>query len=412
MGTGAATTTVAETGVGFTPTALIFFWSGRGTTEGMGAGNGRMGMGFAIGTGAADAQWMATYHEDGLATTDTRSTIYQNGCVGLVAGNGVVEGTADVQSLDVDGFTLEIQTQFTEDIYVGYIALDAANVAIGEFNPASATQQTETGVGFQPDGLVLFHNGTVIIGDASHGIFAMGFASGTAAAEQFTAGFTSRHGVTPGAAGIEGYSQDAEFIHTRTSTSTGQHYSLDSFDADGFTYTPDGTAAYYNYYLAIGGIQIKVGNFLMPTDTNNLAISGVGFQPEAVMFSSFNRAKPAFDAEITDINQSLGAASSATDRCAFLVTEDVENPTEVARGASSTACLTRGDLADGLDAAMDLVSMDSDGFTVVMDDASAVAAYVGYIAFGPAGGGGGGGGGAQRGSGATPPGTRRGYGMF
>ena len=109
IGTGAATTTVAVTGVGFTPKAVIFAWNGRtattdGTTDpGTGAGSQR---GFGVATGTSSRWAVVSTSVDAGTSSAAFSANDQAACLISISAAGAQDGAADLQSFDADGFTL------------------------------------------------------------------------------------------------------------------------------------------------------------------------------------------------------------------------------------------------------------------------------------------------------------------
>ena len=168
-GTGAVSTTVPVTGVGFTPKIAFFWWSNRtGTVDASGRGDFDRGFGCAIST--TDRRCVTGGGVDNNTVTGTRCMQSNVACVGVVS--NVVDGLLDFSTWDADGFTLIVDDQFTASYRIHYLALgggDITNLAGGSFTkPTSvgAQSQSTTGVGFQPD-VVLFMATQQITNDSS-----------------------------------------------------------------------------------------------------------------------------------------------------------------------------------------------------------------------------------------------------
>ncbi len=127
--------------------------------------------------------------------------------------------------------------------------------------------------------------------------------------------------------------------------------------------------------------SVNVGGFAQPGSTGNQAITGVGFQPKAVLFFMGD---PTSDGSTIDLRMGLGFGISSTDRWA--VSDDSDdgiNPPDGSRRHDDSKCITLTDISSVV-AAADLVSMDSDGFTINWTTVDATARRVTYVAVGGA----------------------------
>jgi len=386
--TAAATNTVAVTGVGFTPVAIIFSWSSRTeSTDASGGADAAFGMGFCAGT--TDRRSMCNFVEDAQTTTDTGMRQSTDACImqiGTAAGDQI--GAADLDSFDADGFTMVIDDDFTIDMRISFLALggDHNNAATGDFVMSATGELAETGVGFAP-GCVLFMGSrftTVTTQDNTQVVWAFGAA--TAAASEFTIGLRSRHAQATSESARYGFGAECLSIHETTADDPFVRAELTSLDADGFTVEVlEVGATRIGYYLALGGGQYHVGDILTATDTTNFSTTGVGFQPTGVLFASHCVAEDTQDTGVAELKWSIGAATGAAERTAQAVSDqDGLTTTETFTAIEHDEVYIRPDLADGVEGLMDLVSLDADGFTNVMDDADPDAAFVGYVAFGDA----------------------------
>lgn len=384
IGTGAATTTVAVTGVGFQPTVVLFWWSGRTeSTDANGSANARCG--FGVGKSATERWAVSNYLEDAVAAaTNTATRQNPAACINLSnsAGTGS-DGAADVQTMDADGFTLIIDTQFTVDLRVSYLALggDHSNVAIGDLTPGATGSLSETGLSFQPE-LVIFCSGGLAGVTATGGADAMlGIGAAAGATQEWTVlGFANDVSTNSG-----DYSYGDESIaSTGVASGLQQRIEFTSFNADGFTVNVLENTGHGVFWVAVAGGQYFVGDRVTATNTSNFSQTGVGFTPEALFVASVGRTESAQDTlAAADMRMSIGAATSSTERTAQAWSDDEgSDPSEVWTAIEHDALYIHGDLADAVDGLMDLVSMDADGFTAVMDDADPAASFVGFVAFG------------------------------
>jgi hypothetical protein len=165
---------------------------------------------------------------------------------------------------------------------------------------------------------------------------------------------------------------------------------LSSFSAAGFTVNwLERTVSSRVTYLAWRGGNFVVGDLLTQTDTTtDIVESGFGFQPNGIVFFSGGNAAATADAALGVHDEwSIGAASSTTNRHAQAATSRDGNTnmfaqTFIRQDASPAVYINVDPTSDAIEGLMDLKSIDSDGFTAIMDDADPVQAFVWYIACG------------------------------
>jgi hypothetical protein len=142
IGTGGATTTVPVTGVGFQPKVLLFWWSGRTeSTDTAGAADHQRGFGFAVST--TDRRAGCSWSEDAVATAQSNSAHRDDAAICSTTGpTDAIDGLADLNSMDADGFTMIIDDAFATNLRIGFLALGGTtitNAATGMFNEAAVT---------------------------------------------------------------------------------------------------------------------------------------------------------------------------------------------------------------------------------------------------------------------------------
>jgi hypothetical protein len=159
---------------------------------------------------------------------------------------------------------------------------------------------------------------------------------------------------------------------------------LTSFDADGFTvnWTTNNASAYIIHYLAIGGADLSnvdANFFVANTSTGEQSITGVGFQPDALIFiSTSSNADPPATAALGHI--CVGYATSSAER--GVVVGKSRNGFSVAdteRYQQTDECIAIVKFDGGARAEADFVSMDADGFTINRGVAD-VAWRIGFLA--------------------------------
>lgn len=382
--------TQAVSGLGFQPKILLYWWNG--ATEGTDSVTQRdhtRGFGYMI--SGSDRGCNISSSDDLAAKSDTYHRVRDECCVMemLVNSGG---GRLDFYSFDSDGFTVEYDAQFTNALKIGYLALGGAsltNVKGGTFNTATATgTQSYTGVGFQPDFMMFLTQGrgaSLPMG-ASDSMFNIGMASSASAFAAFQGGSndnqatsdTHNYCIGSECLAVGRYAEDSPYIRA----------DLYSFDSDGWTldYFEVRTTAYPCLYIAMKGGNYLVGNLLTKDDGTDIVESGFGFEPSAVLLFSGCESEHTTDTLTTEDRFSVGAFS-ATDERNALGMIDVDNlaDTEIYTAIEHDGVFAKISTGGALDAVMDVKSIDSGGFTCVMDDpeGSGNSSFVPYAAFGP-----------------------------
>lgn len=398
--TGSGTADIVVSGLGFQPTLVFFIWCGINSGgDSSSGGRGVFGFGWCHGTTAGDQGSMSGRQEDGLAASTADTLLGPGHCVSMPTSTGAIDGLLSLKSFDTDGFTLQVDQTFddqTLDCY--YIACDdiaASDLSSGDWRGTLNTTGLEsvTGVGFQPTALMTFGHLGGLPGapQATPSLYQEIGAANSAA--NWVVTHTTRDNAT--ALGEQfSYANTLYALMRMSSVGTPSvRCVIDSFDADGFTYdivVTVGAPMERHQYLCFNHAQVVPGNFTTRTDTTQFSVTGLGFQPTAVLFFTHGAPATADAAKTLEQRMSYGFAASPTDRRAVTIFSNDDATTQVWRAQASDCCLLMGSAAETVNAKMDLVSMDADGFTLVMDDADTVESFVGYLAIGGPGGGGGG----------------------
>lgn len=395
-GTGAIGTTVVVSGLGFQPKVVLFWWSGRtDTVDAAGRANAKRGFGAAV--TATDRRYSTTLAQDTPTSMVTNRMQGNAACIGVTTTADAIDGLMDLQSMDAGGFTLVVDDVFTLDYRIHYLALggtDIVNVATGEFQKITTTgDQDITSVAFQPNFLLMFGskqgtNNNSVSADANM-MISVAKASGTGNQ------FVYMGGSNDAAANAQSisYGFDAEVIALPASaiTTIDTRATFSSFLSNGFRINfaenSDATAHFFNFvaFNFTSADYVAVGDLLTQTDTTtDIVESGLGFSPVAAMFVSHGNAKSTQDTSQDDDMWSCGAFSSTSARAACATADDDAAGTAVVTTAiEHDAVLVNIDEAAGtVEALMDIKSVDSGGFTCIMDDAGAAQLYAWYWAIG------------------------------
>lgn len=374
----------AITGLGFQPKAIIFYYTSL-TAVGNGADN-RTGYGFA--TSSSDRRCVYGSVTNGASSTAGGHD--NTKCITFINDTPTVLSAADFVSMDADGFTINWTTVDATARTVCFLALggsDLTNVKTGQgTSPASTGNAATTGIGFKPDTILTI------------------FVRGTATAPPSNSTTGNRHQIGFGVSSSQRNvlttqaNYNGPFVAKRLQLSTKVISMMDnagaaktmeadlvSFDSDGFTLNwSTVSSGVYFHYLVLKGAKFATGVFNQPTSTGNNAVTGVGFQPQAIMLASANNVSSA--SIVANKRISIGAASSSSARAhIWMGATDTGSTTICNQDYDNTKVIkmmTEGTVA--IQAAADLNSFDSDGFTLNWTTADATAREVIYFAVGAA----------------------------
>src|SRR5215831_18189241 len=161
-GTGAVNSTIALTGFGFQPQAVLFWWSGESSSsDHVTASYVRKGFGFATGP----ASRVACTTISNISSTQRAGGAQREDCcvreLSWPSGAGAnATGILDILSFDADGMTLITREVFGAALQVNYLAFGGlAQASITRFQVSNAASLSVTSLGFQPDCLMLLSLG-------------------------------------------------------------------------------------------------------------------------------------------------------------------------------------------------------------------------------------------------------------
>jgi hypothetical protein len=386
---GAVGTQQPITGVGFQPKCVFFWWVRQfGSANNFGGNHLCAGFGFA--ENSVDRWAVANQSENASATSDTDRAHRRDACVAFIGTGGAIDALLDFVSMDVDGFTLVVDDAFSSASFaIQYLALggdDLTDVASGQFNePAAIGNQAITGTGFLPD-FVLF--GSIALDTAPPAVttisnLMLGMASGPDNEGVWAS--EARHGQA--AASTRSYRYNGECIACQSAGSTVARAEFVSFDANGFTLNwLERSSTRAIFYVAFKGGKYRVGNFLTSlTAGATIPQSGFGFSPKGTLLFSMGRPESGQDAPNVHGRLNIGAFTSPTNRFSSgYLDEDAADPTDCEEYIRIDRCLGNISTTPALVGLVDVQTIDSDGFTLVMDTADIEAASVLYVAFGDA----------------------------
>jgi hypothetical protein len=368
----------AYTGIGFQPKAILLFGNRRSAdgTSSTNTQNADMTTNI-LGMATSSTKRQTVYNTDdftgGGPTTSTTEILH------VSANSGITSYTADFVSMDSDGFTLNFTAANATAYIVNYIAIGGSNISanIIQFDTPLATgNQAKTGVGFQPDSMVLI-GGTASGTNSTRGV---GFVSGTSSQVSSSANFDG--GVSCVCAAD--YQRNNKAFVEVGGTSLKNEATLTSFDSDGFTLNFSTTDAGSTHMaaLCLKGARFKAGSFTQKTSTGNQATTGVGFQPIGLLISTVNQAASTSVMNPAQYESFTGAADSTSQASSNVTASLSHGNTDLDRTKIYTSLAD--DATPTVQAAASLSSFDTDGFTLNYTTADATAREIIYFAFGPA----------------------------
>src|SRR3990167_4632438 len=245
------------------------------------------------------------------------------------------------------------------------------NSFVGSFNidPTKTATETQaiTGLGFQPK-IVLFWWGgsTGTVDTVAGGAINIGFGAAISSTSRSCINTISEDAQ----ASSDTYKfQDTDQImraYTDTDTLDGL-LDFSSMDAGGFTvvYDDQFTQAYRISYLALGGTDLTnvyIGSQQQPASTGNYSVTGVGFQPDAVLFF-YTRGATA-DVGSNHGYVGLGMATGSSNQgVAAIGTVDGQATTITSGYGYNGECMSTAVPPTGVGEREAFVSLDADGFT-------------------------------------------------
>jgi hypothetical protein len=238
--------------------------------------------------------------------------------------------------------------------------------------PGTTGNQSVTGVGFQPK-VVLFRYNILAV-DTSSGDSTIGFGVGISSSDRRVSGDYSNTGLS--SSSHSAWNQTSYVIYTPGGGSRADFVSMDS---DGFTINWVASSQMSVQYLALGGdglTNFKTGSANAKTTTGNQSYTGVGFQPTCLITWAGKFSTSPLD-QSTNGNGLFGFATSSSARGMVAWRNLNGSNPQVAKRRQSTQRIlsTTTTFTEA-----DLVSFDSDGFTLNYTAAGGTADTFYYLA--------------------------------
>jgi hypothetical protein len=368
LNTGTGNQTVSLSDGTLTPKALIL-WTTRQTADGI-TTDAIFFIGF--GTSSTARATFGGTSQDAQATSVADRTCDNDKILQTRAVNGgAVQEELDLVSFGAGQFVVNVTVAGTA-INVHYLALggsDLTNANVVEFtNTAGTGTQDVTGVGFQPD-FVMLLGGEHIAGDETRNSLTLGLGFATAT-QQATVGWYAVDGaVTTNTERCQ--RTDGCLAWPNGSAAFRFFYTFSQFLSDGFqvTKTTNPATGRFFWALCLKGGQYQVGSDTQKTSTAGTKATTTTFQPTGVLLASFCRESTT--SVVAESRMSFGAASSASARAASW-NGDTDNlaDSETDRAMEQDQCLLIADSGSpaGYAAAADLSGFNATDFTLDWDD--------------------------------------------
>jgi hypothetical protein len=374
---------LAYTGFGGTPKALIFFAT-KQTAAGFGTPSS-VSMGFA--TDSSHQQQITISADDAAGTTNTGGRLTAACFNILTNGTPTLGVEATLTSMDADGFTLNYTSTDGSAYLIRVIALMGADytATVGSFNFPIGTGNASTsgvGLGGKPECVLLLSQDSPLATAQAQGRLIFG--AFNSKGQQATANIFNRDNQvgTSDVSSIE--RTDACMYQGFSVAGTERLVTFTSMDADGWTlnHNPVTGSANAVVYLAIKGGTSYIGADTQKTSAGNQSKTGFGFAPDGVLTVSVNKVATT-TRDDTQLKFSIGAADGTNYATTFAQGVDSTTPSVEKNGGVSTVAIRMATQPSTVNAEATLVSFDSDGYTLNWTTADATAREFIVIGFGP-----------------------------
>lgn len=400
--TQAATTTIAVTGLGFTPKAIRFYWVGlqsnSPTNAVSGAVNERRGVGFA--TSTTTRRCVGTFSLDGDNGGAQCGSIANNDCIAVtVTAAGAADGKLDLNSLDADGFTLIVDDATPANITVFYEAWGGQDITVAVVGdiaePAGTGTQNYTVNGFTSDGLnqvVMFAGvqsiNAVNTGQSQDSGLCVGFASSTLSTNNIVVAGNSDTGSDP--TDTDGYcfQGDCLAMITIAGGNPNARATLSAWGTDQFTlnWTARATSNRRYIYLAIKGGSWRASSYTIAGNTLNstATVSELPFYLRGISLIGRMTNQDTAGTSTTQDRIGFGSASGTTSRnSAGILDNNGADPTAIGTIVQYNSVLSFPTSAGAVQATYDVNAFGLNSFQIIVDTAGGTGTeFQGYLAFG------------------------------
>ncbi|MGD9050261.1 MAG: PilC/PilY family type IV pilus protein [Desulfobacterales bacterium] len=399
VNSGTGTQTI--TGVGFRPKAYILFYTKNSTPDTDSNGRGSI---LSIGMTDDVRQFcMASGSEDSQGTSDVGRRGFSDRVLATHEAhqNQLVEGEARHVSMDADGFTIDIITEFIEPAnpIVSYIALGGDDLLVDvDTVDLAYTKDTSVDVnypGFEPDVVITSYIGQFLNVDGDpinddHS-FSLGWALNPARQAN-----NNQYSMMVASRDNEGTAMTyARFDDTRAGTAhydgaDDAGYEIGNFDSDGFSVTTrlkDAPNEYFMGYLALKlGTEPNVYSTARTarTTTGDDVESNAGFEP-IFLLGIGSAAVTSPNTNTAGCSMTIGF-SDGTDTFAIMQhDQNAADLTNTHNRVTNSQFMSAYSAGGSIDWRSTLSYFDPSGWTINYEDAASAAYLNAFLAFGPGG---------------------------
>lgn len=395
--TGAVGTTQNVTGfqdkdaANFDPNAFVFYWSGKVTdVDALGSGDLTHGVGFAA--SATDRRVVFGHAQDGgIDSSADNGHRADSVVVTMVAADGTLDGILDIDAYITNGCRVIVDDQFALAHRVHVLGIGGlTNQQTLLFNtPITGTPpftQNITTANFQAD-IVLFSGlWTASVDPPATRIGVSVFMGGAVSSTQRGVALAAIEDaqMADDSAAYAISTECIAVVNPANANAIAERGDFVGFTSNGFdiSWLEISTAAANRVAcLLLQGGSWAVGNLVTKTDTTDITVGSLGFEPAGGMLLSCGRAASTADTPTADAELSIGAWSAPTVRGVHSIySDDAADPMIVGTGVEFDEVYINVTAAlDQLDGLMDIKSRDANGATFVMDDTDPSAMFVWYF---------------------------------
>lgn len=366
------------TGLGFTPEVIFFFTSGQANFD-TAAAFSPLSMGFMDSN--LNQFVMSDNDADDVDPTRCDRSFRTDHCIQDWNGSSYA-WSASAGAVNSDGFDIywDNADAFTgQQVYVAMSGL--TNYVVGTDTSGTATgDYSYTTVGFQPD-VVFFVGGNndTSEGAATSALKSLGWATGSGSEAMLETVSVDGQGTS---ACDRQQAGGLCYAKATVNQADSENASFKSLDANGYTLnfkTDDGSARKFGR-TALAGLRAKASSFVMSTSTGAQSVTGIGFQPELLMFIWQGDTADQWSIHSRFL---IGAATAADQEYArHSAGADGAARSDTNRRITNDSCLLRSGVT-GTPAVLDeanLTSLDADGFSINWSTNAATASKIHYLA--------------------------------
>lgn len=380
-----ATGTITSTGVqditgslgGATPFAVIMKTIGVASNEADG-GDAALAVGFATASAEGGSSFLA---EDAVSTSNTdRET---SSSTFITAPNDI-----GFNSFKANGMEVNVPTLSASFFYKAIFFYGSGGAAAVGTDVVSTTEQTLSGLSFEPDLLFITGTGNASITASTNAIYHFGVAKN--GGNQLGVSYFNRNALAT--TQTESLLRTADVAGQSFAGSQTWNLDITGFTSDGFTHQATASAGLdIVNYLAIKlptGESGHVGKITLPASGSTYSETGFGFEPSfAEIITPFNTTAND-NALVADGVLAFGAFDGTTEKSCGVWSKDGAGTSNERDFAASKALWIQDDTgSEAID--LSFSSFDSDGFTLTVNTAASSARSGLVWAVGSSGGGGG-----------------------